>query len=80
MLFFAHLWERFIAFYFEIGLKFKDITSVLGSRHVFLITERHLKRLLNARGLFRPKAYSDLAVHGYRWMYTECNLMIVGLV
>ena len=26
----AHSWERFIEFYFEIGLKYKDIKSVLG--------------------------------------------------
>ena len=36
-------------FYFEIGLKYKDIKSVLGSRDGFLISKRHLKRLLNAK-------------------------------
>ena len=32
---FAQPWERLIEFYFEIGLKYKDIKSVLSSRHGF---------------------------------------------
>ena len=63
-------------------------------RHGVLISERHLKRLLNARGLFRSKAYTDLTVlvefisnqlqysgqlQRYRWMYAKCYVMIVGL-
>ncbi|XP_038133904.1 uncharacterized protein LOC119778637 [Cyprinodon tularosa] len=83
-----HPWEKFIHFYFSIGLTYKDIKSVLGCRHGFDISERHLKRLLRARGLSRRKEYSDLAVlvefisnelqfsgqlHGYRWMYAKCR-------
>ena len=89
----AHPLERFIEFYFVIGLKYKEIKSVHGSRHSFLISERHLKRLLNR--LFCHKAYTDLAVlvefisnqlqypgqlYGYRWMYAKCNVMIVGSI
>ncbi|XP_035805796.1 uncharacterized protein LOC111571037 [Amphiprion ocellaris] len=84
----AHPYERFIEFYFEIGLKYKDIQAVLSKRHSFHISERHLKRILSARGHTRRKSYSDLAVlidfihselqssgmlHGYRWMYTKCR-------
>ena len=80
--------EQFIDFYFELGLKYKDITSVLGNRHGFLVSERHLKRILRARGHARRHAYSELAVlvdfihnqlqysgqlHGYRWMYAKCR-------
>ncbi|XP_019729826.1 uncharacterized protein LOC109518449 isoform X2 [Hippocampus comes] len=73
-----------IEFYFEIGLKYKDIKSVLDVKYGFQISERHLKRVLNQRGLFRRKTFNDLGVlvdfirnqlqhsgqlHGYRWMY-----------
>ncbi|KAL3977653.1 SLAM family member 8 [Sarotherodon galilaeus] len=84
----THPFERFIDFYFELGLNYKDIKTVLCSRHSFHISERHLKRVLSTRGHTRHKAYSDLAVlvefidnqlqysgqlHGYRWMYTKCR-------
>ncbi|XP_030609254.1 uncharacterized protein LOC115796912 [Archocentrus centrarchus] len=84
----AHPWGEYIDFYFDLGLNYKDITSVLGSRHGFHISERHLKRVLSARGHTRRKAYSDLAalvdfisnelqysgqLHGYRWMYAKCR-------
>ncbi|KAK2853351.1 hypothetical protein Q5P01_006012 [Channa striata] len=81
-------WEPFIELYFELGLKYKDIKSVLSSKHNFHISERHLKRILRARGYSRHKAYFDLAdmvdfirnqlqnsgqLHGYRWMYVKCR-------
>ncbi|XP_019737807.1 uncharacterized protein LOC109523234 isoform X1 [Hippocampus comes] len=77
-----------IEFYFEIGLKYKDIKSVLDVKYGFQISERHLKRVLNQRGLFRRKTFNDLGVlvdfirnqlqhsgqlHGYRWMYSKCR-------
>lgn len=80
--------EQFIEFYFKLGLKYKDIKSVLDRRHGFRISERHLERKLSARGHVRRKAYSHLAVlvefisnqlqysgqlHGYRWMYAKCR-------
>nr|XP_033492050.1 uncharacterized protein LOC117263018 [Epinephelus lanceolatus] len=83
-----HPWERLIEFYFEIGLKYKDIKSVLASKHGFHVSERQLKRLLNARGHFRRKTFCDLEVliefisnqiqytgqlHGYRWMFAKCR-------
>ncbi|KAL7397988.1 hypothetical protein ABVT39_002719 [Epinephelus coioides] len=83
-----HPWERLIEIYFEIGLKYKDIKSVLASEHGFHVSERHLKRLLNARGHFRRKTFCDVAVliefisnqiqysgqlHGYRWMFAKCR-------
>ena len=79
---------QFIDFYFRIGLTYKDIKSILARRHGFDISERHLKRILRARGLSRRNGYCDLAVlvefirnelqysgqlHGYRWMYAKCR-------
>ena len=52
----------FINVYFELGLKYSDIKSILASRHAFHISERHLKRILRDRGHSRRKAYSDLSV------------------
>ncbi|CAL8239316.1 unnamed protein product [Gadus morhua 'NCC'] len=53
---------RFINVYFELGLKYSDIKSILASRHAFQISERHLKRILRDRGHSRRKVYSDLSV------------------
>lgn len=47
--------EQFIEFYFELGLKYKDIKSVLNRRHGFEISKRHLKRKLPPERLFRPR-------------------------
>ncbi|KAK2821902.1 hypothetical protein Q5P01_021967 [Channa striata] len=52
------VWEPLIELYFELGLKYKDIKSVLSSIHNFHISERHLKRILSLRGYSRRKAYS----------------------
>lgn len=38
-------WEKFIEFYFDLGLKYKDIKTVLGSRHGFDISERRRSRI-----------------------------------
>ncbi len=80
--------EQFIEFYFELGLKYKEIRAVLSTRHGFYVSERHLKRILREKGLSRRKSYSALAdlvdfishqlqysgqLHGYRWMYTKCR-------
>lgn len=84
----AHGRESLIEFYFEIGLKYRDIKSVLRCRHGLHISERHLKRILCAKGLSRRKEYSELVdliefvshqlqysgqLHGYRWMYSKCR-------
>ncbi|XP_070411871.1 uncharacterized protein [Nothobranchius furzeri] len=83
-----HSWGKFIDFYFDIGLTYKDIKFVLGCRHGVDISERHLKRILSARGLSRRESYCDIAdlvefisnelqysgqLHGYRWMYAKCR-------
>lgn len=47
--------ERFTGFYFEIGLKYKDIQLVTGG---FNIRERVLKSLLRSRGHTRRKVCS----------------------
>ncbi|XP_041834069.1 uncharacterized protein LOC121635073 [Melanotaenia boesemani] len=84
---FPHPLEKFIKFYFEIGLQYKDIVTVLAQKHGLHISLTHLKRLLNLCGCHR-KDYSELAVlvefirrelqhsgqlHGYRWMYAKCR-------
>lgn len=84
----AHEWGHLIDFYFKLGLKYKDLTAVMASRHRVTLSERHLKRILRERGHARRKEFSDLAVlvefistqlqgsgqlHGYRWMYAKCR-------
>ena len=81
-------WATLIEFYFEIGLTYEAITSVLRLRHGYCISERHLKRIFKIKGLSRRKDYSELAdvvdfidnelqssgqLHGYRCMYTKCR-------
>ncbi len=80
--------EQFIEFYFELGLKYKEIRAVLSTRHGFYVSEKHLKRILREKGLSRRKSYSALVdlvdfishqlqysgqLHGYQWMYTKCR-------
>ena len=75
--------ERFIEFYFNLGLKYRDIRVALARRHNYRISVRHVKRILAEMGLNRQQ-YSDLGelvefirdqlqysgqLHGYRWMY-----------
>lgn len=77
-----------IDLYFNFGLHYKDITALLASHHRYIISERHLKRILKCRSLFRRKGFTspDLVIsliseqlqtsgqlHGYRWMYTKCK-------
>lgn len=79
---------RYIDFYFDLGLKYSDIVSVIAHRHGVTMSERHLKRILRKRGHTRRKEFSDLAVlvefinnqlrgsgqlHEYRWMYAKCR-------
>lgn len=51
--------ERFIEFYFKLGLKYKDIRVALARRHNHFISLRHLKRILAKMHLNRWE-YSDL--------------------
>ena len=79
--------ERFIEFYFNLGLKYRDIRVALARRHNYIISVRHVKRILAEMGLNRQQ-YSDLGelvefiqyqlqysgqLHGYRWMYAKCR-------
>ena len=80
--------QELIRLYFELGLHCKDIAALLASRHRYVVSERHLKRILKACSLFRRKGYTPLDrvvdfIHqqlqtsgqlcGYRWMYTKCK-------
>ncbi len=53
--------EQFIEFYFELGLKYKEIRAVLSTRHGFYVSERHLKRILREKGLSRRKSSSVIS-------------------
>lgn len=70
-------------------LKYCDIVRALTLYHDIVISERHLKRILNGMGLFRRKGYSDVIdvisfvelqlkesgrQHGYRWMTQKCSV------
>ncbi|XP_043976973.1 uncharacterized protein LOC122833467 [Gambusia affinis] len=84
----VHSCVSFVDFYFEIGLQYKEIQSLLAKKHGCHISVRHLKRILSARGHTRRNYYADLAslvefvrrelqssgqLHGYRWMYAKCR-------
>lgn len=58
----THMWVRLINFYFEIGLKYKEIRfkSALNTRHSVQVSKRHLKGVIYERGLSRRKTSSDL--------------------
>ncbi|KAK0145716.1 hypothetical protein N1851_015376 [Merluccius polli] len=80
--------EELVKLYFDLGLHYKDIVTLLASRHHYVVSERHLKRILNSCGLFRRKGYTTLdrvvqfieeqlntsgQLCGYRWMYRKCK-------
>lgn len=80
--------QELIRLYFELGLHCKDIAALLPSRHRYIVSERHFKRILKACSLFRRKGYASLDrvvdfIHqqlqtggqlcGCRWMYTQCK-------
>lgn len=84
--------EDLIKYYFQMGLKYRDIIRALNLYHGIDISERHLKRLLKGQHLSRRKHYSavnDIITfidnqlrfsgkqHGYRWMWYKC--MVAGL-
>lgn len=81
--------DAIINVYFEMELKYCDIVRALALYHDIVISERHLKRILNGMGLFRRKGYSDVIdvisfvelqlkesgrQHGYRWMTQKCSV------
>jgi hypothetical protein len=79
--------EELVELYFHSGLTYKQMVSVMLQNNGITISERHLKRLLQAMHLTRRRGYSDIesivrfihteiqssgALHGYRWMYAKC--------
>jgi len=73
--------------YFRQGLNYFEMVGLLCTQHNYVISERHLKRLLATFGLFRRKNYTSQQVlsqfishqimssgklHGYRWMWLKC--------
>ena len=80
--------ESLIRVYFNLGLPYKDITVLLARRHRYILSKRHLKRILKSSRLSRHKKYSSFErvitfiseqlqtsgqLHGYRWMFTKCK-------
>ena len=82
--------NRFIYFYFSIGLTYKEIICFLGLQHRIFISERTLKRKVASMNLYRRKnkktslisvsevlfklIMADGMQSGYRWMYQRCLL------
>jgi hypothetical protein len=78
-----------VKLYFELGLQYKHICSLLETNHGMQLSYRHLKRVISSLGLQRRKTFSDIEIavefiskdlhgsgslHGYRWMYQKCLL------
>jgi len=78
----------FIEYYFQLGMSQKDIVVALAVNHDILLSERHLRRILQSLNLYRRRNYTDLGnvvlfiqrtlntsgmLHGYRWMYHKCQ-------
>lgn len=84
----AHLRERFIDFYFELGLKYEDIETMFCSANGFYISDRHQKSVLGVRGHTHGRriltwwfwlnsvttSCSTLdSFTGFRWKYDKCR-------
>ncbi|VDI11446.1 Hypothetical predicted protein [Mytilus galloprovincialis] len=80
--------EKYIRVYFEMGLDYMEILALLAKHHHYIISYRHLKRILKKLRLFRRKHYTPLEdvvafikdnikgsgrLHGYRWMFMKCR-------
>jgi hypothetical protein len=78
--------EHLVAIYFDIGMSQLEILAALAT-HGYIISLRHLKRILSSMSLTRRKHYTDIAevvtfiqkelsgsgkLHGYRWMWQKC--------
>lgn len=81
--------DALIRHYFEMGLTFPEIISVVSRKHRIVLSERTAKRICAKLGLFRRKNKTDIAevaifieetlescgqLHGYRWMYWRAIL------
>ena len=71
---------------FHLGMSQSDMLYVLAT-HGYILSQRHLKRILASKSLTRRKHYTDIAdvvlyiqrelrqsgrLHGYRWMWEKC--------
>ncbi len=59
--------EQFIEFYFELGLKYKEIQSVLSTRHGFDISDRQLKMILRKKRIVSTEKL--LGLSGPCWFH-----------
>ena len=80
-------WTRLCKIYFDIGLSFTHILSILAHVHSMIMSMSTLKRTLRKSNLQRRKNYSDILEvaifledvlskgeqQGYRWMHLRCR-------
>ncbi len=73
--------NELVSIFFTLGMSQPDILKALAS-YGYIVSQRHLRRILASSSLFRKKGYSDIAdvihfiqdilsvsgLHGYRWM------------
>ena len=79
--------DAMVSFYFHLGLKQKEIVAALVVKHGYIITQRHLRRILRGLNLYRRHLYSDPEevlnflmgqmngsgqLHGYIIMHQKC--------
>ncbi len=50
--------QELVELYFNLGLHHKGLTALLVSRHRYIVSEEHLKRILKSCRLFRRKLYT----------------------
>jgi hypothetical protein len=79
--------NRWIEYYYDLGMSHRDIVFSLSSNQGIIISERHLRRILKMKNLCRRNNYSDIGTvtlfinetlnsgqkHGYRWMFHKCE-------
>jgi hypothetical protein len=78
-----------IKLYFDLGIHYKHICSLLKNEHGIQLSYRHLKRVIKSLGLHRKNFFPEIdtvvefiskqlhgsgSLHGYRWMYEKCLL------
>lgn len=78
--------HELIRLYFQFGLLYKEIAALLARHHQYVVSERHLKRILMSCGQFRRKGYTNLVyvvtfiqtqlqttgqLNEYRWVFTK---------
>ncbi len=81
--------DGFISLYHDLGFSQREILLFLAQNHGCVISQRHLRRILKAKGLHRSSKRSDIVnvatyvsrqldlsgrQHGYRMMHLKCQL------